>query len=69
MVDPVEDDGLGLDPATVALMVGHDDGGWQISTVYTKLSQRRARERAQRAMDAYRSRQTTGRTHLQVVGA
>ncbi len=71
MVDPVEDGGLGLDPATVALMVGHDDddGGWLISTVYTKLAKKHAHERAKRAMDSYRSRQTTGRTHLQVVSA
>ena len=27
MVDPVEDGGLGLDPATAAAMVGHEDGG------------------------------------------
>lgn len=37
-------------------MVGHDDGGYLISTVYTKLSERRARARAQRAMDAYQQR-------------
>jgi integrase len=37
MVDPVEDGGLGLDPATVAEMIGHDDGGYLIATVYTKL--------------------------------
>lgn len=56
MVDPVDDGGLGLDPATVAEMVGHDDGGWLISTVYTKLAQRRALARAQRAIDIYRGR-------------
>jgi hypothetical protein len=28
MVDPVEDGGLGLDPATAAEMVGHDDSGY-----------------------------------------
>ena len=27
MVDPVEEGGLGLDPPTVATMVGHDGGG------------------------------------------
>jgi hypothetical protein len=43
MVDPVEDGGLGLDPATVAEMVGHDDGGHLIATIYTKLAWRRAR--------------------------
>lgn len=53
MIDPVDDGGLGLDFQTVATMVGHDDGGYLISTVYTKLSERRARARAQRAMDAY----------------
>lgn len=49
MVDPVEDGGLGLDPATVAEMVGHDDGGYLIATVYTKLGRRpRARPCAAR---------------------
>ena len=38
MVDPVDDGGLGLDPQTVATMVGHDDGGWLIANVYTKLA-------------------------------
>jgi hypothetical protein len=57
MVDPVEDGGLGLDPATAAAMVGHEDGGYLIATVYTKLAQRRALARAQRAMDAYQQRQ------------
>jgi hypothetical protein len=56
MVDPIEDGGLGLDPATAAEMVGHDDGGYLIATVYTKLGQRRALARAQRAMDAYQQR-------------
>lgn len=56
MVDPVGDGGLGLDPATAAEMVGHDDGGYLIATVYTKLAQRRAIARAQRAMDAYQQR-------------
>ncbi len=56
MIDPVDDGGLGLDFQTVATMVGHDDGGYLISTVYTKLSERRARDRAQRAMDAYQQR-------------
>lgn len=37
-------------------MVGHDDGGYLIATVYTKLSQRRALARAQRAMDGYAQR-------------
>jgi integrase len=35
MVDPVADGGLGLDPATAAEIVGHDDGGYLIATVYT----------------------------------
>lgn len=48
--------GLGLDPATAAAMVGHDDGGYLIATVYTKLAQRRALARAQRAMDAVSER-------------
>jgi integrase len=56
MVDPIEDGGLGLDPATAAEMVGHDDGGYLIATVYTKLGQRRAIARPQRAMDAFQQR-------------
>jgi hypothetical protein len=55
MVDPVSDGGLGLDPATVAEMVGHDDGGYLIATVYTKLGQRSALARAQQAMAATRT--------------
>jgi hypothetical protein len=47
--------GVGL-PATAAAMVGHDDGGYLIATVYTKLAERRAIARAQRAMDAYQRR-------------
>jgi hypothetical protein len=53
---PVDEGGLGLDPATVAEVVGHDDGGYLIATVYTKLGQRRALARAQRALDAYQER-------------
>ena len=69
MVDPIDDEGLGLDPATVAEMVGHDDGGYLISTVYTKLAQRRALERAQRAMSDYKERQAKkAARHLKVVG-
>ena len=52
MVDPVSDGGLGLDHATVAEMVGHDDGGYLIATVYTKLGQRRALARAQQERQA-----------------
>jgi hypothetical protein len=61
MVDPIEDGGLGLDPATVAEIVGHDDGGYLIATVYTKLGRRRALERAQRAMKEYERRQAPPR--------
>jgi integrase len=67
MIDPVEDGGLGLDPQTAALMVGHDDGGYLIATVYTKLSERRARARAQRAVDAYRERLGAEVAHLRLV--
>ena len=56
-----------LDPATAAAMVGHDDGGYLIATVYTKLAQRRALARAQRAMDAYQKRQAARTPRLQVV--
>ncbi len=72
MIDPVDDGGLGLDFQTVATMVGHDDGGYLISTVYTKLSERRARARAQRAMDAYQQRiqgPANQRPKLTIVGS
>jgi integrase len=70
MVDPVEDGGLGLDPATAAAMVGHGDGGYLIATVYTKLAQRRALARAQKAMDAYQERQVASAPHrLHVVSS
>ena len=60
---------LELDPATVAEMVGHDDGGYLITTVYTKLGRRRTLARAQRAMDDYEQRNTAAdtRRHLHVV--
>lgn len=68
MVDPIEDGGLGLDPATVAEMVGHDDGGYLIATVYTKLAQRRAIARTQRAMSAYQQRRAEAKpSHLHLV--
>ncbi len=56
MIDPIEDGGLGLDSATAAEMAGHDDGGWLIANVYTKLAEHRARERAKRAMRDYAER-------------
>jgi integrase len=68
MIDPVDDGGLGLDPQTVATMVGHDDGGFLISTVYTKLADQRARNRAQTAMNDYQERQAAKTRHLSVVG-
>jgi len=46
MIDPVEDGGLGVDHATAAAMVGREDGGFLIATVYSKLAQRRAIARA-----------------------
>jgi hypothetical protein len=52
----------------VALIVGHDDGGYLISTVYAKLSEKRARERARRAMAEYEKRQAAERPQLYVVG-
>lgn len=67
MVDPAEDGGLGLDPQTAAEMVGHDDGGYLIATVYTKLSKRRAYARAKRAMDAYGQKRAARTSHLHVV--
>ncbi len=68
MIDPIADGGLGLDPQTVATMVGHDDGGYLISTVYSKLADQRARDRAQRAMNEYQERLATKSRHLSVVG-
>ena len=65
MINPVDEGGLGLDFATAAEMVGHDDGGYLIATVYSKLGKKQAVERAQRAMEAYSARQS-GR-HLSVV--
>jgi integrase len=62
MVDPIEDGGLGLDPAMVAEIVGHDDGGYLIATVYTKLGRGRALARAQRAMEDYEQRITPPKT-------
>jgi integrase len=56
MVDPIDDGGLGLDHATAAEMAGHEDGGWLIANVYTKLAERRAHERARRAMRDYAER-------------
>jgi hypothetical protein len=72
MIDPAADGGLGRDPATVAEIIGHDDGGYLISAVYTKLGQRRAIPRAQRAMAAYQQRQDVGHgepPHLQIATA
>jgi integrase len=69
MIDPADDGGLGLDPQTVAKMVGHDDGGFLISTVYSKLADQRARTRAQTAMNKYQERQAKKEArHLKVVG-
>jgi integrase len=71
MIDPVEEGGLGLDHQTAALMAGHDDGGWLLATVYTKLSERNARQRALEAMRAYelrhRQRERDQHPHLYVV--
>jgi integrase len=58
MVDPTDEGGLGLDPATVATIVGHDDGGYLIATVYTKLTERRAFERTLKAMRAHGDKPT-----------
>jgi integrase len=69
MIDPIADGGLGLDAATVAYMVGHDDGGYLIATVYTKLSERRALDRAHRAMNDYHQRLAAAAPHLHLVGS
>ena len=53
MIDPTNDGGLGLDFQTVAQIVGHNDNGYLIATVYTKLTQHRALTRAQHAMNTY----------------
>jgi integrase len=68
MVDPIEDGGLGLDPPTAAELVGHDDGGYLIATVYTKLGEKRALARAQRAMEALSQSDKKQAQHLRVVG-
>ncbi len=65
MINPADEGGLGLDFATAAEMVGHDDGGYLIATVYSKLGKKQAVARAQRAMEAYSARQS--RRHLSVV--
>jgi integrase len=62
MIDPVNDGGLGLDPQTVATMVGHDGGGYLIYTVYTKLSEHRARARAKPQWTPTRSASPTPQT-------
>jgi hypothetical protein len=59
---------LGLDPPTAALIVGHDDGGFLISTTYTKLSKKRARERTRRALAEYEERRAVEKPQLHVVG-
>jgi integrase len=66
-IDPIEEGGLGLDHQTAALMAGHDDGGWLLATVYTKLAEHKARERALRAMREYGERKSTV-PRLHVVG-
>jgi hypothetical protein len=63
MIDPVDDGGLGLDHATAAKMAGHADGGWLIANVYTKLAQRRALDRARRAMSEYAARHPADEGH------
>ena len=63
MIDPVNDGGLGLDHATAAEMAGHADGGWLIANVYTKLRQRRAIDRARRAMGEYAVRHPAEEGH------
>jgi hypothetical protein len=59
MIDPTDDGGLGLDPPTVAQMVGHNDGGYLIATAYTKLAQHRALTRALRTMNTYQQNRAT----------
>ena len=66
-IDPIEEGGIGLDHQTAALMAGHDDGGWLLATVYTKLSEHKARQRALHAMRAYAERKSTV-PRLHVVG-
>jgi integrase len=59
MIDPTNDGGLGLDFQTVAQMVGHNDNGYLIATVYTKLTKHRALTRAQHAMNTYQHRRNS----------
>lgn len=59
MIDPTNDGGLGLDLQTVAQMVGHNDNGYLLATVYTKLTQHHALTQAQHAMNTYQQRVAT----------
>jgi hypothetical protein len=63
MIDPTNDGGLGLDFQTVAQIVGHNDNGHLIATVYTKLTQHHALTRAQHAMNTYQQHLTTTPEH------
>jgi hypothetical protein len=59
MIDPVADGGLGLDSATAAEIIGHDDGGYLISTVSDGHSL--ARRRLWRPISDAKARTTTPR--------
>lgn len=60
--DETTGQGGGAAASPWAPFVGHDEGGNLIATVYTKLGQRRALARAQRALDAYQQRRDAADT-------
>jgi len=64
-----EEVGLTVRSRSSPSFLGHDDGGYLIATVYTKLGQRRALARAQQAMTAYQQRRDGEPPRLEVVGA
>jgi integrase len=53
MIDPPHDGGLGLDIQSTAHIAGHRDGGYLVCSTYSKLAERHAIARAQRAINAY----------------
>lgn len=63
MITPRESGGLGMDPATVALVVGHQDAGLTIAKHYLKLDELAAVARAHRAMQEHERG-----PHLRIVG-
>jgi hypothetical protein len=63
MITPRESGGLGLDPPTVAYIVGHQDAGQTIAKHYLKLEERAAVDRVRKAMQIH-----AGERPLRAVG-